>query len=59
MLYQLSYLGAARIRSGERRFIVGPDSPVYTASPWAARVRHDSQAGDGPPLRCTGHTGLN
>jgi hypothetical protein len=59
MLYQLSYLGAARIRSRERRFIVGPDSPVYTASPWTASVRHGSQGGFWPSLRWTGHTRLN
>jgi hypothetical protein len=54
MLYQLSYLGAARIRSRERRFIVGPDSPVYTASPWTARVRHGPQGGDGPSCAAPG-----
>src|SRR5437667_8830633 len=49
MLYQLSYLGAARIRSRERRFIVGPDSPVYTASPTFVRVRHRPTGGGAPP----------
>ena len=56
MLYQLSYLGAARIRSRERRFIVGPDSPVYTASPTFVRVRHRPTGGGGPPRQRAGTT---
>ena len=43
MLYQLSYLGAARVRSGERRFIVGRRRPVHPASP-------DGYAGRGPAV---------
>jgi hypothetical protein len=49
MLYQLSYLGAARIRSRERRFIVGPDSPVYTTSPEAMGIQDRPQGDDRPP----------
>ena len=37
MLYQLSYLGTAPGRAGERRFIVRPRGPVHHASPLASR----------------------
>src|ERR1700755_1227020 len=47
MLYQLSYLGTARRRARERRFIVRPESRVHPAlpsiTPGAAPLRSASQ----------------